>query len=282
MIRRRSAVLVTLLAALCSVLMFPARALAEKLSAGTTQAWDRYLAWADAKNQREISDPRGFLFEDFLPPQERAKVIQDLLAGDIIVKRVVGVIPPGVDFKVPDGEIHHWWGSVLVPGIRLPELLKFLKDYDHHAGRFAEVERSRLLSKDGESFKFYFRLRRSKSIVTVYYNTWQECTYVPRTPGKVSSRSIATRIVELENPGTSSERERPPGDDRGFLWRLVSWWRFEETPQGVIVECQSASLSRSIPVIVHIIPGVTGYIRSTPVESLESVLLSVRTYARER
>jgi hypothetical protein len=282
MIRRRSSVWIPFLTILFGVPTFTVPSLAERLGAGTVQAWDRYLAWADAKDQRESADPRGFLFEDFLPPQERVRIIEEVLAGRIVVTKAVGVIPSGVDFKVPDGEIHHWWGAVLVPGIKLPELLKFLKDYDHHAGRFAEVESSRLLSREGETFKFYFRLKRTKAIVTVYYNTWQECTYHERAPGRVHSRSIATRIAELENPGTASERERPSGDDRGFLWRLVSWWRFEETSQGVIVECQSASLSRKIPAIVHIIPGVTSYIRSTPVESLESVLLGVRNYAKGR
>jgi hypothetical protein len=265
---------------LLTVPLLPAPAFAEKPRPETIEAWDRYLAWADAKNQRGASDPKGFLFEDFLAPQERSNILQRVLAGQVVISRTLNVVPSGTEFSVPNGEIHHWWGGILVPGIKLPELLVFLKDYDHHAGRFAEVEQSRLLSKQGNTFKFFFRLKRTKAIVTVYYNTWQECTYVERGPGKVSSRSVATRIVELENPGTSSERELPPGDGRGFLWRLVSWWRFEETPHGVIIECESASLSRDIPAIVRIIPGVSSYIRSTPTESLESVLLSIRAYAK--
>jgi hypothetical protein len=269
-------------AAIFAVQLLPAVAFAESLRPDTVQAWDHYLSWADAKNQREISDPKGFLFEDFLPPPERARILQQVLAGQIVIRRAVDVVPSGVEFKVPNGEVHHWWGAVLVPGIKLQELMIFLKDYDHHAGRFPEVERSRLLSRQGDTFKFFFRLKRTKAIVTVYYNTWQECTYIERGPGRASSRSIATRIAEIENPGAPSERERPPGNDRGFLWRLVSWWRFEETQQGVIVECESASLSRDIPAIVRILPGVSSYIRSTPVESLESVLSSVRAYAKSR
>ena len=34
------------------------------------------------------------------------------------------------------------------------------------------------------------------------------------------SRSRCTRIREIEHAGESNERERPVGEDRGFLWRL--------------------------------------------------------------
>ncbi len=260
----------------------PASAEATQLKPETIQAWDRYYTWADAKVKRELSDPSRFLIQDFLPQGEMASVRQQIEAGAIVVRRMHGVVPAGIHFEVPDGEIHHWWGAILIPNITLPDLLPFLQDYGNHAGRFADVERSKLLSRNGNRFKFFFRLRRSKAIVTAYYNTEQECEYFFHGKGRVSSRSSATRIAEIENAGTPNERERTPGDDRGFLWRLVSWWRFEETDKGVIVECESASLSRDIPMIVKLIPGVSAYIRSTPRESLESVLTSIRTYAPKR
>lgn len=261
---------------------FPADAIAAQLEPATIQAWDRYFAWADAKVKRELSDPNRFLIEDFLPHDEMVSVRRQVESGAIVVHRVHSVIPAGVHFEVPDGELHHWWGAILIPNTTLPDLLPFLQDYGNHAGRFSDVERSELLSRSGNHFKFFFRLRRSKAIVTAYYNTEQECDYFFYGHGRVSSRSSATRIAEIENAGTPNERERPPGDDRGFLWRLVSWWRFEQTGKGVIVECESASLSRDIPVVVKLIPGVSAYIRSTPRESLESVLTSIRTHAPKR
>jgi hypothetical protein len=165
---------------------------------------------------------------------------------------------------------------MLLRNIRLAQLMPFLQDYDHHAGRFSDVERSRLLEKKGDDYKIYFRLRRSKSFVTAYYNTEQDAHYTFYGSNRVSSQSIATKIAELDNPGKDSEREKPQGNDRGFLWRLVSWWRFEQEGNDVVVELESASLSRDIPAIVKIIPGISGYIRSTPKETLESVLVSIR------
>jgi hypothetical protein len=104
----------------------------------------------------------------------------------------------------------------------------------------------------------------------------QEAFYYSIDSKHAWSKSVATRIVELENPGTPKEKELPVGEDRGYLWRLASWWRLLETDQGVVVEIESASLSRDIPVFVEYIPGVSSYIRATPKESMESIQLSIR------
>jgi hypothetical protein len=254
-------------------------ALAVKLQPQTVRAWDQYYTWADQKVKRELADPSRFLIQDFLPAQQKAAVQRRLHNGEIVVQQMTGVVTGGARFEVPDGEIHHLWGSILIPNIKMPDLMRFLQDYGNHAGKFADVEKSRLLARDGNFFRFYFRLKRTKAIVTAHYNSEQECVYTFHSLTRVSSRSIATKIAELENAGTPQERERPPGEDRGFLWRLVSWWRFQQTDAGVIVECESASLSRDIPFIAKLIPGVSSYIRSTPRESLESVLSSIRAHA---
>ena len=263
-----------------SLLLSAIAALAAAPDPDTLKAWDQYYAWANQKVEREMSDPKRFLIEDFLPPAERASIRQELESGAIVVRRMSGCLPHGAKFHLPHGEIHHWWGAVQVPNVKLPQMIAFAQDYDHQAGRFADVERSRLLKKENDRFEFFFRLRRTKAFVTVYYNTWQECTYYPKGNGRVWSRSRATKIVELADPGTPDEREKTAAEDRGYLSRLVSWWRFEQTDKGVIVECESASLSRDIPMIISLIPGVASYIRATPRESLESVLSTIRQYVK--
>lgn len=249
---------------------------AATLASATVEAWNRYYRWADEKNAREVKNLDHFLIQDLLPAKEQAEVMRDLKAGLTVIRRATGVVPPNVDFKVPEGEIHHWWGTVLVPGVAMPQLMGFLQDYNHHAGKFADIQESRLVSRDRERFVIFYRLMRSKAFVTAYYNTVQEAVYHPIDARHVWSKSNATKIAELDYPGTSQEKERTPGDDRGFLWRLASWWRFEQTDDGVIIDIDSASLSRDVPAIVRFIPGLGGYIRSTPRESMESILLSIR------
>jgi hypothetical protein len=58
------------------------------------------------------------------------------------------------------------------------------------------------------------------------------------------------------------------------MWRLNSYWRFEETDGGVIVECESISLSRSIPFGVGWLVG--SFVESVPKESLSDMLVAIR------
>jgi hypothetical protein len=246
------------------------------LQPATVQAWDAYLQWADRKVRNELSASGNFLIRDYLSAEKQAAVRNSLQSGEIYVDRVQGVIPPGTKFSVEDGEIHHWWGTILIPGTTIERTVQFLQDYDHHASRFADLEQSRIIARKNQEFRVYLRLRRSAALVTAYYNTEEECTWTSFGPQRYFSRSNATRIAELENPATPQEREKSPGQDRGFLWRLTSWWRIEQTERGVVVEIESASLSRDIPTIARIIPGVTAYINSLPKDSLRSILTSIR------
>jgi hypothetical protein len=69
-------------------------------------------------------------------------------------------------------------------------------------------------------------------------------------------------------------RELPPGQDHGFLWRLNSYWRFEERDGGVYVECEAISLTRNVPLGLGWL--VNPIIRSLPRESLANTLWATR------
>ena len=98
--------------------------------------------------------------------------------------------------------------------------------------------------------------------------------YARHGPGLASSASYATRIAEVKDAGTARETEKPVGDDRGFLWRLNSYWRFEEAWGGVIVELESISLSRGVPVALRWLVG--RYLDSVPRESIAATLEPIR------
>ncbi len=242
----------------------------------TIQAWNRYYQWADQKVKTELSMSGKYLIQDFLTLQKRSEVRKALDTGEVFIDRVTGVIPPGEQFSIENGKIHHWWGTIYLPGQTIDRTVTYLQDYDHHGGRFADLEKSKILAHSGQEFRVLLRVRRSAALVTVFYNMEEECYWASFGPRRSFSKSDATRIAELENPGTSREREKPPGQDSGYLWRLASWWRLEQTDRGVIVEIESASLSRDIPTLVKFIPGVSAYINSIPKDSLRSILTSIR------
>ncbi len=235
----------------------------------TVAAWDRAVEETEARISRELSSRAGFLATDFLSAGQRRDASRALEAGEVYTTKLP------VEVEIPHGMAHHWLGAVFVPGADVDEVVSWLQEYDQHDQRFGDVEDSRLLSRTDDRFEVFLQLRRKK-IVTVHYATEHEVIYRRHDSGRYTSASRATRIAEIDDAGTPDEREKPPGSDRGFLWRLHSYWRFQEVAGGVVVECESLSLSRGIPAAVRWI--VAPYLDSVPRESLESTLLPILTY----
>jgi len=238
------------------------------LGGETLAAWDRAVSATESRIEGELSSNAGFLAIDFLPSEERREASRVLEAGEVYTFK----LPVSVD--IPHGMAHHWLGAVFVPGAEVDEIVRWLQEYDAHDRRFADVEDSRLLARNGDTFEIFLRLRRKK-IVTVHYATEHEVVYRRHGSGRFSSASRALRIAELEAAGTADEREKAPGDDRGFLWRLHSYWRFQQVAGGVIVECESLT-SRGVPAAVRWV--VAPLLNSVPRESLEATLLPIRDW----
>jgi hypothetical protein len=227
-----------------------------ELKPAALAAWEKYERLTEARIRQELEKQTG----------ERP-------GSGIDIRRMQTLDDAKAPIKAPAAMIHHWKGTVLVPGVRLDEVLRFVQDYDRHQEFFKEVEKSRLESRNGDTFKIFYRLKRTK-VITVVYNTEHTVVYSRPGPKNASSRSATTKIAELDNPGKQSEREKPAGQDHGFLWRLNSYWRFSEQDGGVIVECESISLSRGIPFGLG--PILKGFVESVPRESLLNTLTSLR------
>ena len=239
----------------------------------TERAWERYVAATEERIQSELEDGERFLAQEFLPHRLRARARRAHEDGKIYTTKLVTRASDGKQLKVPRALVHHWLGSVFIPGARIEALLRWLKDYDSHDRYFAEVERSELMSRSGDEYRIFLRLRRKK-IVTVHYNTEHFVRYRRHARGRVSSASYASRIAELKNAGAPDELELQSGDDRGFLWRLHSYWRFEAVAGGVVVELETVSLSRGVPRVFRWIVG--RYLDSVPRESIQSTLAPIR------
>jgi hypothetical protein len=245
---------------------------AAKLEVETLAAWEIYKKLTEARIEKELGAKDGFLVRDFLDAREIPQVLSKIRSG-IFVREMETKSEEGGKIGIPKGLVHHWYGTTWVPGAKVEEVLAWVQDYDRHQDYFEEVEDSRLVSREREVFDIFLRLRRKK-ILTVHYNTEHEVSYRSLGTGRAASRSEATRIAEIDSPGTPREKEKPLGDDQGFLWRLNSYWRFLQEDSGVAVECESISLSRTIPLPIRWM--VEPIINDVPRESLEAALLPLR------
>jgi hypothetical protein len=86
--------------------------------------------------------------------------------------------------------------------------------------------------------------------------------------------SRTTRIAEVQNAGKPNEKVLPPDTGYGFLWRLNSYWRFQERDGGVNLECRAISLSRDVPLGLGWI--IEPIIQRLPKESLIHTLECTR------
>jgi hypothetical protein len=234
-----------------------------QLKPAAVEAFDKYMQAAQARFDSSL---RGgaFLWVDASPDRKRA--VRD---GKILAEPS----NQSGDIEVPDGLIHDWKGAVFVPGVTLAQTLRMFEDYNNHKNIYhPEVLDSRLLSRHGGDFHVFLRVVK-KQILTVVLNTEHDVRYVKLDRRRWYSKSFTTRIAEVVDPGPN-EHELPPGDDHGFLWRLNSFWKFEERDGGVYLECQVISLTRDVPAGLGWL--INPIIRSLPRESLTNSLNATR------
>ena len=134
-----------------------------------------------------------------------------------------------------DATLEHWQGSVLVRGVTLAQVAQRLR----HPDRFpqpSDVVSLKVSGRSDDGHDLYLRLTRSLLVISATYDTWHRVRHQERGPTRLDSTSLATRIEEVEGAG------------RDFLWRMQSFWRFTAVPEGVIVTCESISLSRPVPI----------------------------------
>ncbi len=246
---------------------------AATLQPATVRAWTAYTQATERRIAAELSSHKGFLAMGFLPEASASAERREVLAGEIPVSKMFSTDVNGNKINVPDGMIHHWRGSVFIRGVRLEDVLARVVNPTVSDTKQEDVLESAVLERGPDSLKLYLKLQRSR-LVTVVYNTEHQIKYSRYGPARAASKSIAMKIAELEKPFTKEESEKPPGQDRGFLWRLNSYWRYEQIDGGVIVECESISLSRTIPSLLAYL--VRPLIDLVARESMERTLSSMR------
>ncbi len=193
----------------------------------TIDAFDQYIASAEARVTQMRSAAGTFLAIDSLPSAQRQEIVARLRQGEVVIEKQ-GSAPN----EIPGGLIHEWVGTVFIPKATVAQVLSLIQDTEYNV-RYERLDAARQYS---------------------------------------FSRS--TRISEIVDLGTPAERTLAPGHDQGFMWRLNSYWAFEQVEDGVFVECEAISLPRDIPTGLGWVVGP--FVQSIPRESLQFTLNSTR------
>ncbi len=246
-------------------ILTPAAVAAAKLQPETVQAFERQVAAVDRLREAQVDGQAPFLWSTASADRRRS-----LLDGDLVIHPLQGKGDIGVD----KGIVHHWIGGVFVPGRDAAGAVALLRDFDKYNRLYpSSIEDSKTLGRNGNHYRAYLRLRQHR-IVTVVLNTEYQVEFARVDARRWCSRSASTRIAQVADPGSPQEQELPVGDDSGFLWRIVTFWRFEEADGGVYLECEVLGLTRGVPYGLGWL--VRPIIRSFPRESLAETLLDTR------
>lgn len=254
--------------ALAASSLYAQFAFSTKLKPRATAEFDRYAEKVEQQLSSRWGGQRAFLSISDVP-SDRGSVFR----GDLLIRPG----SPENPISISDGLIHDWLGAVFIPNTTMQKVLGELRDFDHHADIYPEIIRSRLLRRSGNDLTGYWRLQRKPQLIPVAFDVEEEAHYREIAPGKWICRAYAKKISEVDNPGASSEKILPPGNGQGFLWRLYAYWSLETTNGGVLAECRTLSLSRSIPGALSW--AIKPFIQSLPRESLTSTLKNTRAAA---
>lgn len=192
---------------------------------------------------------------------------------------VIAPVGPKNPKKVPSGLIHDWVGAIFVEGASLPEVLSAVRDYARYKDWYQpSVLDSKAISV-GEDRDRYSMLLRNKSLLlkTAFTADYEAC-YVRLDDQRAYSIARSTRMQEIDDYDSPSQRLLPEGEGHGIIWGLAGITRFQQRDGGVYIEFEAIAMSRDIPVSVRwfVEPLVRRVSRSSLSTSLQQTENAVR------
>jgi hypothetical protein len=228
-------------------------------TAAATAAFDSYVDAVEARLTRQHASPDSFL----------APIAPDRLrSGEFIVEELT----PAGGKDLGGALLHDWRGTAFAPGATAADFERLMKNFGAYPRSFAlQVLRARVLAQQGDHYIVTLRVRQ-QHILTVVMDTTYDVTFARAGPARGYSISRSTRVAEIDAPGTAREHALTPQEDHGFLWRINTYWSYQERDGGLYMQIESVSLTRSPPVGLGWV--IEPFIESVPRESLEFTLRS--------
>jgi hypothetical protein len=242
------------------MLMAAGRAVGQPLPAAVS-AYNSYVVAVEARLARQHGSPEGFLAGAASAESEAR-----LRRGELIVEQ----ISAADGGALPGALLHHWRATAFAPGAKAADFELLMKDFDAYPQRYSpQVVRGAVVMREGDRLQASMRVRQ-KHVITVVMDTVYDISYGRLDAQHWYSSSRSTRISEIDSPGTRKERVMSSEEEHGFLWRLNTYWSYEERDGGLYMQVESVSLTRSIPTGLGW--AVRPFVGSVPRESLEFTL----------
>jgi hypothetical protein len=257
---------VSKLAALFAFALFACRCAGGQPTPAAISGFNSYLQTVEARLDRQHRSADGFLGGGV----ETAPNETRLRKGESIVER----LDPAGGQSLPGALLHHWRGTAFVPGATVADFERLLRDFGGYPRYFSpQVLQAKVIAQQGDALQASMRVRQ-KHVLTVVMDTAYDVRFGRLDAGHGYSVSRSTRIAEIAGAGTDSEHVLSSAEEHGFLWRLNTYWSYEERDGGLYMQIETVSLTRSIPRGLGWAVGP--FVESIPRESLEFTLGATR------
>jgi len=248
---------------LLALVAIPGRAPAEPTPAAVS-AFNSYISTVEARLGQQHRSQNTFIAAATSGQQNDAR----LRRGELIVEQIT----PSAGADLGGAMLHHWRGTAFAAGAKAADFERLMKDFNAYPHHFSpQVLQARILSQQGDHLQTVMRVRQ-RHVITVVMDTTYDITFARLDAQHGYSISRSTQISEIDSPGTRSERALSAKLEHGFLWRLNTYWSYEEHDGGLYMQIESVTLTRSIPSGLGWAVGP--YVESVPRESLEFTLRS--------
>ena len=240
-----------------------------ELSPATVKAYERYVAVTELRIKAERAGTSPAFWIDRQPERAKASAWQKLRRGEVIAESLE-TRDNGQAIDVPDGRIHHWVATTLLPGVPIDRVLAVVRDYDRFPQVFAPLmTRAKPIEKQGD--RDVVTLRTSiKKLISVVMEGDYVMEYSRLGPTRLATTTIATNLHQVINEGRADERREPTDRTEGYLWRYRMYCTLEQRPEGALDQCESLTLTRTVPGLVSWLVG--GTVAAIPRDSLTLML----------
>jgi hypothetical protein len=256
-----------------SLLILRAPRLFAQPSPAAVAAFNTYTAAVESRLAQQHRSPNTFLALNpatGVPSQlaGRGDTRARLRSGELLIEKIATP-------TTPDALLHDWRATAFVPNTSTADFQHLLENFSAYPHNFApQIVSSTVLSRTPTDTVVRLRTRQHH-IITVVLDTTCDVTFAslnptPGVPGQLAgwgghgySISRSTRVDQIS----------PVGDD-GFLYRLNTYWTYEQRDGGLYLQIESVSLTRNIP--RGLAWAIQPYLESIPRESLIFTLTSAR------
>ncbi len=235
---------------------------AEEPTPAAVAGFDRYVSEIEARLAEQHQAQGDFLTRMDADPQIETR----LHRGEFVFEDLTP--SPGV--ALPGALLHDWRGTAFVRSATTAEFEGLMRNFSVWPQRFApQVLATQVLAHERDRYQVRMRVRQ-RHVITVVLDTTYDVTFSRLDARHGYSTSRSTQIDEIGSGG----RALNPDKEHGFLWRMETWWSYEERDGGLYMQIESVSLTRSIPTGLGWAVGP--YVESVPRDSLQFTLRSVR------